>query len=169
MFTIGESLIYGTSGICQLEDIQEREINHETRRCYVLRPVYETTSTLYVPVGNEKLEAKMRPLLHPEEVYALIDGMPQEDEDWIENEAQRRERYTQALASGNRTQLVRLIKTVCTHQQKLRAAGRKLRMSDERFMKDAEKALYDEFAFVLGIPREEVFSFICRRLGTDEI
>lgn len=167
MFDIGESLIYGASGICQLEDILERDINQETRRCYVLRPVYEAGSTLYVPVGSEKLEAKMRPLLCREEVYALIDEMPQEDADWIENENQRRESYTQALASGDRTQLVQLIKTVFARQQELRAAGRKLRMSDERFMKDAERALYDEFAYVLGMAREEVFPFICQRLGQE--
>jgi CarD family transcriptional regulator len=33
-------------------------------------------------------------------------------------------------------------------------------MSDEQFMRDAEKILYDEFAYVLGIKREDILPFI---------
>lgn len=169
MFEIGESFIYGSSGICKLEEIQERNINSQQRLCYVLHPVYEANSTLYIPVGNEKLEAKMRRLLCPEEIYRLIDAMPGQEGDWIENENQRRDCYSQMLASGDRIQLVQLLKGLFLRQQELRAAGRKLRMSDERFMKDAERMLYDEFAYVLGIPRENVFSFICGRIGPEAL
>jgi CarD family transcriptional regulator len=52
------------------------------------------------------------------------------------------------------------------HQQELKEKGKKLRVSDERFLKDAEKVLYDEFAHVLDIKREEVLPFIFEQIET---
>ena len=37
---------------------------------------------------------------------------------------------------------------------------RKLRSADEHFLKDAETALYEEFAYVLNIPKEQVLPYI---------
>ena len=39
---------------------------------------------------------------------------------------------------------------------------------DERFFKEAEKILYEEFAFVLNIKIEEVLPFIKDRLGIED-
>ncbi len=37
-------------------------------------------------------------------------------------------------------------------------------MADEKFMKDAEKMLYDEFAYVLNINREDVLELIINEI-----
>ena len=41
-------------------------------------------------------------------------------------------------------------------------------MADERFLKDAEKMLYDEFALVLNIREEEVLPFIMEQIAVGE-
>lgn len=164
MFSIGDSFIYGSNCICKLTKVQKRCMNHETHLYYILKPVFDPQSTVYIPVGNKKLEAKMRRLLSADEVYTLIDEIPCKSALWIEEENQRKEYYTQVLASGDRTQLIGIIKAVFYHQQKLKARGKKLHLSDERFMKEAEKTLYDEFAYVLGISREEILPFLHQRI-----
>lgn len=168
MFAVGDSFLYGNNYICTLTGMEEKKIGDSVRAYYVLKPVFEAGSTVYVPVGNETLEAKMRRLLNTKEVFALIDAMPEESSVWVEDEAQRVRQYRQVIADGDRNQLMQLIKSVFEHQQKLQAAGKKLRAVDDRFMKEAEKALYEEFAYVLNIERREVLPFIASRLERTE-
>jgi CarD family transcriptional regulator len=165
MFSVGDSFIYGGHGICELMEIREMSIDDETRPYYVLKPVFGNGfTTLYVPVGNENLKAKMKRLLSTDEIHGFIGGMPGEDSIWIENKRKRKEFYKEILSNGDRVSLVGLIKAVFLHRQKLNAAGRKLYVSDEQFMRDAEKMLYDEFAYVLGIRQEDVLPFILTQL-----
>jgi CarD family transcriptional regulator len=139
-------------------------VDNVTRPYYVLKPVFGNSFTLYVPFGNENLEAKMKCLLSADEIRKFIGEMPNEDPVWIEDENERKEFYKEALSSGDRSSLVRIIKSVFLRRRELNVAGRKLHMSDEQFMRDAEKILYDEFAYVLGIRQEDVLPFILAQL-----
>ena len=82
---------------------------------------------------------------------------------WIGDENERKVRYKEILARGDRS-LIRLIKALYLHGQKLEAEGKKLHIADSHFLKDAEKALYDEFAHVLELQRGEVLPFIVSRI-----
>ena len=77
--------------------------------------------------------------------------MPKEKPNWIENEQERKAKYKEIIAKGDRRELIRLIKSVYLHGQKLKLTGKKLHVVDERFLKEAERLLYDEFAHVLKI------------------
>ena len=50
------------------------------------------------------------------------------------------------------------------HHQKLKERGKKLHACDEQYYKDAEKIIYDEFAYVLDINRLDVKDFITNEL-----
>lgn len=165
MFAVGDSFIYGNNYICTLAGVQEKRIGEQTRAYYVLKPVFEAGSTMYVPVGSETLEAKMRRLLNKSEVFALIDDMPEKGAAWIADEAQRVQKYRQVLADSDRAELVRLINGVFERQQTLQTEGKKLRAVDDRFLKEAEKALYEEFAYVLNMELRDVPPFISNRLA----
>ncbi|WP_368489824.1 CarD family transcriptional regulator [Clostridium sp. BJN0013] len=164
MYRINDIILYGIQGVCKIIDITEKEIEGKRREYYVLKPVYDSNSTIFIPVHSEKLVAKMRRILSTEEIYALIKAIPSESTVWIDNETLRREKYSAILTSGDRTALVRLIKTLYLHQKMQREKGRKLHVSDERFMKDAERMIYDEFAYVLHIKCEQVLPFILEQL-----
>lgn len=160
MFSVGDTIIYGNHGICKIAGIQDMTIDSNTRPYYVLKPVFENGSTIYFPVGNTAAERKMRRILSVEEVYTLIREMSDEDNIWIENEIERKESYRNILTGSDRSALVKLIKTLYLHEQELKGSGKKLHVSDEKFLKDAEKTLNDELIFVLNIEREEVLPFI---------
>lgn len=53
-----------------------------------------------------------------------------------------------------------MIKTLRLRRKALSACGKKLRVTDEAALTSAEKVLYDEFAYALGIARDEVTSYI---------
>ena len=62
--------------------------------------------------------------------------------------------------------MVRMIKALYLHQREQQAKGRKLHMADDRFFKEAERMLYEEFALVLQMKKEEVLPFILEQLQT---
>ena len=93
----------------------------------------------------------MRRLLTAEEINTLIDSMSKEEATWISNENERREGYKQIIANGNHLELIKKIKAIYLHKQEREAAGKRLHMPDERFFKDAEQILYNEFQYVLKL------------------
>lgn len=167
MFTIGDTIIYRNSGICKITGTQEITVENETCSYYVLKPLIGNNSTYYLPVGDVKNEEKIRHILSPEEVYTLIRAVPDEQTIWIESKIERKELYKQILAGNDCSSIMKLIKTLYLHQQELKKDGKKLHIFDERFMKDAEKSLYNEFAHVLNIKREQVLPFISEQLNAD--
>ena len=61
-----------------------------------------------------------------------------------------------------------MIKTLYTRQQALLQNGKKkLRATDERFLKEAERVLHEEFAHVLNIQRDQVLPFILEQISVE--
>ena len=163
-FKAGEYVTYKTQGICKISGVVKREICGKTEDYFELHPVYDESVNLFVPVENAKLTGRMQKLITREEIDGIICKMPEEEDIWIENETKRRETYRTILASGNRYDLVKLIRTLYKHKQSLEGTTRKLHVSDERFMKEAEKLLHEEFAFVLGIEPSQVVPYITKQI-----
>jgi CarD family transcriptional regulator len=132
---------------------------------FVLKPVNEKGSTIFAPMDNPLVLNKMRRLLTKEQIHTLIDSMPEEKGVWIENENERKERYKNILAKGDPSELIQMIKAIYTHKTQREAEGKRLHMSDERFFKDAEQILYNEFQYVLDIKsKNELMNYIFGRL-----
>lgn len=164
MFGINDTVIYGTDGACKITEVVQKEIGGKTADYFVLRPVYDHSATIFVPIDNPKLMSRMRKVMSSDEVYDLIHSMPDEETIWIENESERKEKYKSIIAGGDGRKLVQIVKTLYMHQNDQKAKGRKLHLCDERFLKDAEKILYDEFALVLGLDRAQVLPFIMQQV-----
>lgn len=160
MFRINDMITYGTEGVCRITDIVTKNLSGSDATYYVLSPVYHATSTIFVPVENQKLTDKMHPLLSKEEILAIIHAMPETEDFWVEDEPQRKEAYKALLAEGDCRKLVQIIKALYHHGQRQKELGKKLHLADERFFKEAERILCDEFAHVLEIDREGVLPFI---------
>ena len=92
--------------------------------------------------------------------YCLIQTLPEQGTMWIEDETERKARYKEILAGGDRVQLIQMIKALYFHQEEQRAVGKKLHISDENFFKEAQRLLHDEFSAALGIPRDDILDYI---------
>ena len=160
MLNVGEAVIYGAQGVCSITGTIQKMVGDQTYEYYVLRPVFNDNSTIFVPVNNKKLLSKMRRVLSSDEIYGIIKAMPDEDTDWKEDDSVRAEKYREIISGGDRQKLVRLIKTMYTHEKELKEKGKKLRVSDGVLFRDAEKLLCEEFAYVLKIDRDQVIPFI---------
>lgn len=164
MIHINDTILYSSEGVCTVTDILEQDFGGKTAQYYVLKPIYNSSSTIYVPVDNETLTTKMRRILSAAEIHEIIRAIPNEPPLWIEDEAERKEAYRQILQRGDRMELLRMIKALYDHQQLQRAKGKHLHTADEHFFKEAEKILYNEFALVLQIRPDQVVPFILQQV-----
>ena len=162
---VNELVVYGSSGVYRIEEICKKQVGKTNAEYYVLKPVYERGgSTVYVPIGSEQPEGKLRPLLSKEEVVRLIDSLPTMQVPWIENQDARRARYKEILHDGDRTAMIRAVRALHLKRREQQAAGKRLYLVDEHFLKDAERLLYDEFAAALDMEPKQVLPYILEQL-----
>ena len=166
MYSVNERIHYGGSGVCVIQEIATMRFGRTRERYYVLKPVYQNTSVIYVPVDNAQLVSKMRPVLSRAEVDALIDGMPDAPTAWNEDPQARKASFDALLHSNKCSDLIVIIKTLYAHKERRQADGKNLHVSDEAFLREAQRLLYDEFAGALDIHPNQVQSYIQDKLGT---
>jgi CarD family transcriptional regulator len=160
MYKENDTVMYKAQGLCRIAEVSEKEFAGNRRLYYVLKPLGDDKATIFVPVDDEVTTAKMYPLSSPEEIRALIQAVSCEKTIWIEDEIARRIRYQEILSGCDRLELVRLAKTLYLHRQAQKDKGKKLHLADERSLKEAEKILHEEIAYVFRIERDQVLPFI---------
>lgn len=168
MYKVNDTILYGNEGVCKIIEITSRTFKNQVMDYYVLKPVYSENATVYVPVHNQELLNKMKKILSAQEIIDLIHKMPESESVWIQNDNQRKEKYREILRSGDREELMKIVRTLYLHQQKLKESGKKFHATDDKILKEAEKILYDEFAYVLNIHQDEVVPFICQEIEVKE-
>ena len=164
MFSAGDTVSYGTGGICKIKEITEMTVGKVKKEYFVLVPVYDENSTLYVPTDNKKLLDNMRSVLSSEEINALIDSAAREPMEWIENDIDRKEYCTNVLKNGDRGELMRLIEMLYLRREELKSTKKHFHISDEKFLREAERLLHDEFSYTLNITKEDVPFYILNRI-----
>ena len=153
MFHINDVVVYGAQGVCEIVAIEEQKIDGAIKKFFVLKPKDDRVATFYVPTWNEKALAKMRKVMTKNEVNALIDSMPSKKPNWILNENERKEAYKKILASGDQAAIISMVQALYLHKQERETEGKRLHISDEYFLKDAEQLLYNEWQYVLNVDK----------------
>ncbi len=168
MLKISETVMYGTTGVCMVERTEEKQIGRETKTYYVLKPVASNSSTVFVPTDNEKLLSKVRKLITAEEIDGILEKLSTEPDFWPENEGERKEKYSEIIASGDRKACLVVLRTLYNRQKILSRCGKRLHIADERAMKEARRLICDEFSFALGINADEVGTLLRERIKATE-
>ena len=164
MFKVNDIVVYGTQGVCKIVAVEVRKVDGVNKEYFVLKPSNHAGATFYVPVWNEKAWQKMRKVKTKQEIDALIDAMPGHIPTWIENENERKETYKKILASGDQAGIISMLQALYTHKKLREDQGKRLHMSDEYFMKDAEQLLYHEWQYVLNVDKDGLMDYIFDRI-----
>lgn len=159
MFGVGQTVLYGSNGVCTIDAVTKKQIGKNWMEYYVLKPVGAASSTLFVPTSNEQLVGKIRSVLTADEINALLGALP-DCQPWDDNKQTRSDTFRAVIAAGDCRSLLQLIRQIHAHEQEQLAKGKRLHLSDERFLKEAEKMICEEFSLVLDIPRDEVLARI---------
>ncbi len=160
MFGIGDYVICGNKGVCEVENITTLNISgvDRGREDYILKPLYMSGSTVYLPVDSPK--ESMRKVLRREEAEKLIEAIPEIPLLVITNDKLSEQAYKDCIRTNDCEDLVKLLKTIYTRKQKRIKAGRKVTAVDAKYFHMAEENLYGELAVSLNISRKEVEGYI---------
>lgn len=163
MYSVGELIVYGGTGVCEVEAVETKTVNGEDKQYYILRPLYQS-GTISVPVNGKVF---MRPVISHEEADAIIDALPDMPAQTLHerNFTQLAAHYQQLLCSHECSDIAGLVVSIRAKKRESEQAGRRFGQIDAKFMKLAEKLLFGEFSAALGIPFEEVEPYISARLG----
>jgi CarD family transcriptional regulator len=170
LLDVNDVVMYAREGLCVITEISQREIGDGRKKYYKLKHIFDDGSTIFIPVSNESLMSKIRPILSVGEIHEIIKRMPEAEPIRLEaySDTTRKAEYKELLANGDIEDVVKLIKTLYMRHQTREHEGKSAYVSDKKFMKHAEKLLYEEFAYVLGIEPNQVVSYIAERIAIPE-
>ncbi len=167
MFEIGEYVVYGNKGVCQVKDITHIDMAgaDKERLYYVLDPVCDSNGRVYAPTDNSKIA--MRRMISKEEAGRLIEELPQIELLWVPDDKQRETKYKEAMRTCDYRAWVSIVKTLYLRKKERIAQGKKVTTLDERYMRAAENELFSELSLTLGIPREDMEHYIKEKLSIE--
>lgn len=159
-----EYVSYGTQGICRIEAIRSIRFEgcSEAREYYVLHPIEQPQSSIFVPADNPRLTGRMRPVLSPGEIDQILLHAKGHHLVWIKDRKQRAELFHKILTERKPEEL--LLLAGCLYQH-AREEPKGLSSSDAQALKTAEAAIEQEFAFSLQLGARTVGEYIREKLG----
>lgn len=169
MFKQGDIVLYGSEGVCVIDEVMTRKFKDQALEYYILTSVYNSSSKIFVPTQNEDLMSRMKDVMTKDDIYQLIAHVKEQKFVWIDHDNTRKEKYKEIMRSGQRNDLVALINTLTLRSKELKENGKKLNAIDDQALKDAQKLLYGEIAYVLKIKIDEVEKFILKQIEEDLI
>ncbi|MDO4516708.1 MAG: CarD family transcriptional regulator [Bacillota bacterium] len=169
-YRIGDHVNYACSGVCRVADIRSDppKAREAPKTFYILKPVADPGSTIFVPTTSQTLLAKMQPLPTREEVDRLILSTREETLAWIDDRKARAASFQALLKVCDLRELLRLVGCIYGQKQALAARGRKLAASDEAALRRAEGIIQNELSFVLQVPDDQVGAYIRQKLEINE-
>lgn len=157
---IGEFVHYSTKGICKVDSMEELKFGNEEKQYYVLIPVFDKNAKYYVPIDYDPNRVQIRNAITRSAVEELIAfAKTCEPFDWLNNANERKEKNEEILKSADHRRIIRLIKTLRTHEEQQKRAGKKMYLSDTKALKSAIHMISDEFAFVKGEDPKTIASY----------
>lgn len=157
---IGTYVLYGKTGVCLVKELTTMSGG----QYYVLAPISDSRSSVYVPCDNEMLVARMRPLLTREEIDCLLSDADDVKLAWVDDRNERGLMYRTTLSSGDRKELIRLLCCLMRKKRERIDIGKRLSTMDENTLQECVRLVQEEFSMVLDIAVNEVGPYIAERL-----
>lgn len=161
-FEKGRYVVYGTNGICIIEDVKNMKFaaGMPEKMYYILSPVGNPTSTVFVPAENEKLVSKMRSVMTKNEIDELLIGMRDKELQWENDRRYRSENFHEILSKGVTQEMLLMIRCIYMKKRELSKMGKNLPTTDSNTLKAAEKLVEEEFSYTLDVKPSEVGRYI---------
>ena len=151
MFSKHEYVFHESGGICQIVEIQQAPLENmpQDRTYYVLRPMHDPNSTIYIPTDSDRVFIR-RILTHAEaEAFlAQIDSIEVLE---APNPKLLRARYVETMRTYSPRAWLSVIRTVELRAKQLAARSQRLSETERSFGENARRHLFGELSLALGI------------------
>lgn len=164
MFSIGDTVMHPSEGVCGVEDIRTITFSGgKPREYYILRPALEkSSSTVYMPV--DRGDTMLRRLLSRQDIVDIIHDSANYAGLWVTDSKQRKDVFGKILSEGNYAKIIRMILELHEERERRQSEGKKPCASDEALLAQAERLVHQEFSYVLHLSAENTVDFILREL-----
>ena len=167
MYQVGDKVIYGIHGVCIVTDLEKKTVDGKQVTYLVLEPPGQPGSRFLVPTHNTAAMGKVRPMLSREELEDLLSSDAVKQDAWISEEGRRKQHYRELITGCDRQHLAQMVCSLYRYRRAQTAAGKRIHMCDENFLRDAEKLLSGEIAATLEIPSAEALKYLRNKLKED--
>lgn len=167
MYQVGDQVVYGIHGVCRVADQEQRKIDRKMVTYLVLEPVGQEGSRFLVPTHNAAAMGKLTPMLTKAQLEALLEAPEGMESSWIPDENHRKQTYRELIGSGDRTKLIRMLRTLYRHKRHLAQTGKRCHLCDDNFLRDAERLLVNETAIVLETDQDQARAYLREKLNED--
>lgn len=159
-YNIGDHVMYGVSGACQIVEIGPLSFGGPDKIYYSLKPVYDARDTIYVPITKEEeISRKVMGKKKAQETVRLIEAGR------MEGVLPDRDACDEILQNADSVEVANLIR----HLRNVRAINKKnhksLNITDAKYLTYAERIVMSELAVSLSISMEESLALLNKALG----
>ncbi|MFC7684427.1 CarD family transcriptional regulator [Ureibacillus sp. GCM10028918] len=163
MFNIGDTIIYSSHGLCQIDGISEKTFSGVTKTYYVLHPLNNEKLEISTPVDNKTIST----LMAKEEAEEILTLFTKPGIDWIEKGNQRSQGYSLIAKKGNRKEIAKVINTLLVKKHELENNDRKFSEQDRKLLVSMQGILFSELALSLNTTTAEISNKIAHLLDID--
>ncbi|HIV99104.1 MAG TPA: CarD family transcriptional regulator [Candidatus Ornithospirochaeta avicola] len=156
-FLIGERVVYPTSGVGVISDIQEQVIQGEARKYYVIA-IPSLDMNILLPVATAT-DMGLRKLSTKKDTEAALSMLSEKKDLSVSDWKARQVIQAQMLKSGTISNVATIVNILYNRQK-----TRDLPVQERRLYENALTHLVDETCFVLGMNTEQAKRTIFKRL-----
>ncbi|WP_026661897.1 CarD family transcriptional regulator [Butyrivibrio proteoclasticus] len=156
MLNIGECVIYGSHGLCQVREILVPSFleRGKEKQYYMMISAVDAGSVLYVPV--EGAEDKIREVTGADNAEDLIEDIEEVDEIVLPEGKKAEPAMLEIIKRNDVEEMMGLVKSLRKIKATREAQGKRFATLNERYLNLAEKLLYTELAYSLETEKETI-------------
>lgn len=150
-YVIGDYVLYGLNGSCQVVDIGPVDFADSSKIYYHLKPVSDMKSTIFVSMKRE--DDIIRRVISADEADKILGEVKKVGKAVY---TPKREACDLILKSGDDVAISQMIKLLRYMRKENRKIHKSLNIMEEKILKDAERVFFSEMATALSMSIEEV-------------
>ncbi len=156
MYNVGDLIMYASHGICEIDDITEKNFSNQSKTYYVMHPLNNNQLVINVPIHSEKIN--IQDVVNKETAQRIINSFKQPGVEWIEKNNHRIHIYSEAIKKGDRFEIAKIVNTLMFKQHQDDLIGKKYGSQDMKLLTTIQNILFSELAISLETSSDDIYN-----------
>lgn len=149
MYEVNDVIVYENGGVCRIKEISVPTFLKTEEEYYTMERIGENGGTNYIKIENDKI--LMRSVITKLEAERILLEAPNMNALYHENEKIRDKEFKEIFKGCECDKYIKMLKGIYGERNRRSKIGKRINMSDERYLKRVEKLLGTEFSIVFDV------------------
>jgi len=159
MYKVGEKIVNKSGKVCEIIAIEEKDYGAGLKMYYVLQPCFSSNESMKIFVPTDQ-EDNLREVMSKKQIKDLLTKIEHIETIRYTNPKVRKTEFKELYSSGDPVEIFRLIKSFEKKKIEFRDEKKSLSFTDESFLKEIKRNIYNEIAVSLNKPIDEIETLI---------